>query len=542
MLKLASLRVSTRIQLLVGLTLIGLLALCITALVQLRSSMLEDRKLKTKNMVESALGVIAHHHKLAQEGKMPEDEAKAAARETLRDMRYDGGNYFFVIDTNHVYVLLPTKPEFEGQNKKDMKDANGVFLIQGLVSAAVKGGDFVEYAFPKAGQTIALPKLAYSAPFTPWNWTIGTGIYIDDVDRDYQRNALVLGAIAAILIVAMSVLGWRIGTSVVKQLGGEPSDAAKIMRRVANGDLAVDVGTAPADSMLHALGSMVASLHSLITSINSGADRLVKHAENINHAASEVSSASEQQAESAAAMAAAIEELTVSSSHISDSARETEHNSTEAMTLSGEGSARASQAAAAIQKIAQTVGHASERIRALEERAQQVSSIANVIKDIADQTNLLALNAAIEAARAGEQGRGFAVVADEVRKLAERTASATLEIEQTIQGIQGETGGAVDAMNTALGEVDEGVVLANSASESLRAIEAGARLTLERIGEVASATQEQSGASTSIAQRVEQVAQMVDHTTATIRNTATVANELETIALDLKQQIGRFKV
>jgi len=174
-------------------------------------------------------------------------------------------------------------------------------------------------------------------------------------------------------------------------------------------------------------------------------------------------------------------------------------------------------------------------------RAKQVSTIASVIKDIAGQTNLLALNAAIEAARAGEQGRGFAVVADEVRKLAERTSSATLEIEQMISGIQDDTVGAVEAMNAALPEVQEGVQLASSASESLLAIENGARRTLERVGEVADATKEQSSASTSIAQRVEQIANAVEETTATIRGTAESAHELENIASNLKQLISRFR-
>jgi methyl-accepting chemotaxis protein len=176
------------------------------------------------------------------------------------------------------------------------------------------------------------------------------------------------------------------------------------------------------------------------------------------------------------------------------------------------------------------------------DRKNQVTSIANVIKDIAGQTNLLALNAAIEAARAGEQGRGFAVVADEVRKLAERTSLATTEIEQMIVGIQSDTVGAVEAMNAALPEVQQGVELAASASESLRAIEEGARRTLSRIGEVADATKEQSSASTSIAQRVEQIANMVEQTTDTIRGTAATAHQLQDIAVSLKQLISRFKV
>ena len=212
------------------------------------------------------------------------------------------------------------------------------------------------------------------------------------------------------------------------------------------------------------------------------------------------------------------------------------------MRLAAEGTQRVQQASGAISKMSETVLGASTRIRALEGRISQVSSIANVIKEIAGQTNLLALNAAIEAARAGEQGRGFAVVADEVRKLAERTSSATTEIEQMIVGIQSDTGSAVEAMNAALPEVDEGVSLAASAAESLAAIENGATRTLERVNEIADATREQSAASTAIAQRVEDISNMVENTTKTIRGAAEAAVGLERIAGSLRDQVSHFRV
>jgi len=539
---LGSLRVSTRMHVLVGLALTGLLILCLTALFQLKSSMLEDRKQKTRNLVEVGVGTLAHFQKLAADGKMSEDDAKKAARDTLRDLRYDGSDYFFIVDTSFKYVLFPTKTEFEGVDKSDMVDANGKFLIRDLVNAGKAGGGFVEYAFPKAGQQTAEPKISYAQVFAPWNWVLGTGIYIDDVEHEYKSNALLLGGISLALLVLLGLVGWQVSSSVLGQLGGEPQEAAAVMQRVASGDLTASFDSAPSGSLLRALGDMVGSLRQLVREINEDANRLVDNAEKIASASDDVARAAEQQSDATSAMAAAIEELTVSSNHISDSARETARDSTEAVALSGQGSQRVVQAAAAIQKISDTVSDASGRIRALEERAQQVSSIANVIKDIAGQTNLLALNAAIEAARAGEQGRGFAVVADEVRKLAERTSTATTEIEQMIHGIQSDTSGAVSAMDAALPEVQEGVQLASSASESLQAIESGARRTLGRVGEVADATQEQSSASTSIAQRVEQIANMVEETTDTIRGTAANAHQLQNIATNLKQLIGRFTV
>ncbi len=539
---LASLRVSTRMQLLVGLTLIGLLTLCLTSLFQLKTSMLEDRKHKTRNLVEVGMSIVAHHHKQYVDGKMSEEAAKQAARESLRSLRYDKEDYFFGFDVNGVYFVHGANPSMEGQNKLDMKDTNGKLLIKDLISVAQAGGGYVDYWFPRAGQQQAEPKLSYANLFKPWQWVLGTGIYIDDVDREYREGALLLGGISAVLLLVLSLIGWQVGASVIRQLGGEPKQAAEIMQRVANGDLTTQLDDAPQGSLLNALGNMVGALRQLVSAINKDANSLVDNAERIAQASDDVSRAAEQQSDATSAMAAAIEQLTVSSNHISDSARETAHDTTEAATLASQGTQRVQHATQAIQKISDTVSDASNRIRALEERAQQISSIANVIKDIAGQTNLLALNAAIEAARAGEQGRGFAVVADEVRKLAERTSSATTEIDQMILGIQNDTVGAVDAMAAALPEVQEGVALASSASESLHAIEEGARRTLDRVGDVADATHEQSSASTSIAQRVEQIANMVEATTTTIRGTAATAHHLENIAINLKKQVGQFKV
>jgi methyl-accepting chemotaxis protein len=522
--------------------LFGLLALCLAALFQLKGSMLEDRKQKTKNLVEVATGIVAHYQKLAADGKLSEDEAKSAAKESLRRLRYANGDYYFIFGTNHKYVLSPIKPELEGVDKGDMQDANGKFLVRELVATAQHGGGFVDYWFPRAGQQRAEPKLSYAALFAPWGWVVGTGIYIDDVDSEYWKGAALLGGISFVLLVVLSLFGWQIGGSVVGQLGGEPQLATTIMQRVANGDLTGNVENAPPGSLLHALGGMVVALRQLVGEISSDANRLVGNAEQIACAADEVARSAEQQSDATSAMAAAVEELTVSSNHIADSARDTSQDSTQAVELAGQGAQRVEQASLAIKKISDTVSDASARISALEERATQVSSIANVIKDIAGQTNLLALNAAIEAARAGEQGRGFAVVADEVRKLAERTSAATTEIEQMILGIQGDTVGAVEAMDATLPEVQEGIRLAGSATESLLSIEEGARRTLGRIGEVADATREQSAASTSIAQRIEQIVNMVDETTNTTRNTALTAHQLENIAMSLKQLIGRFRV
>ncbi len=536
-------KISTRMLIIMLLSAIGFIALSTMALVEIKTSMMEDRKTKIRNLVEYAHTQLGFYDTQVKAGKLTLEQAQSLAKDALRAARYDGKEYFWINDFHPKTLMHPIKPELEGKDQTGNKDVNGKALYVEVVNVVrAQGAGFVDYYWSKPGSDAPVPKLSYVKGFEPWGWIIGTGIYIDDVDAAFKKDALLLGSLSAVVLIVLILLGYLVRTSIVRQLGGEPNEAAAIMHQVAAGDLTASVSNAPSDSLLGALDNMVRTLRGLIGEINSGANQLVDNAEQIKHASEEVAIAAERQADATSAMAAAIEELTVSSNHISDSARETEHDSHEAMSLAAQGSERVEEATLAIKNIASTATEVSARIHALEERATQVSSIANVIKDIAGQTNLLALNAAIEAARAGEQGRGFAVVADEVRKLAERTSLATTEIEQMISGIQGETVDAVSAMNTALPEVERGVELAAYASDSLRSIEAGAHRTLDRVGEVASATREQSAASTSIAQRVEDIAQMVDQTTATIRGTADSAGHLECIALNLKQQISRFKI
>jgi methyl-accepting chemotaxis protein len=564
----ATLRVSTRIQLLIGLMLLGLLAVSATSLYHLKGSLLQDRKEKTRNLVESAHSLIAHFRDLQKAGPLDEAAAKAAAVGAVKAMRYEGKEYFWINDLGKPVpkmVMHATVPALDGK-LLDAERFNCATSLQPGIDGPVEttdgrmnlfaafvdvasraGRGFVTYNWPKpkegGGTTTELfPKLSYVMKFDDWGWVIGSGIYIDDVDTLFRRQAALLGGIALSALVLLSLIGWRLGTGILRQLGGEPAAAAEVMRRVAEGDLTATTGNPVPGSMLASLATMVATLRGLVTEIHASGHQLVQLAEHIRDAAGQVSTAAQSQADATSSMAASIEELSVSSDHISSTARDTEEDSRNAMAQASEGSRRVGEATAAISNVVATVRDAADRIHALEERAMQISSIASVIKEIAGQTNLLALNAAIEAARAGEQGRGFAVVADEVRKLAERTAAATTEIEQMLDGIQRDTAASVHAMNDVLPGVEAGVQLASTATVSLNAIETGASRTLERIAEVANATREQSAASTSIAQCVEEISQMVEQTNATIHATAASASELNLIAQGLKAQISKFRV
>ncbi len=354
---------------------------------------------------------------------------------------------------------------------------------------------------------------------------------------------VILVAIFVISLGSSLLLAWLVTSRLMRELGGEPQYVNDVMKSVANGDLTVDIQRGGAEgSVLAAVRTTVTALREMMRTIRDSAEEVATGSREIASAAQSLAGAASTQSDAASSMAAGVEEMTVSVTHISDSARETEINSSRSAQLAEEGEGGAIRASQEMNAIATSIGSASDRIGTLVSRANDIGTIAGVIKDIAAQTNLLALNAAIEAARAGEQGRGFAVVADEVRGLAERTAKATLQIEQMISAIQGDTEQAVQAMETAKPQVHRGVELVDGAARSLREIRQGATDTLARVRDVANATQEQSTASTAIAQQVEEIAQMVDHTSASVKQTATSAAELEHTANRLSEMVGRFRV
>jgi methyl-accepting chemotaxis protein len=237
-----------------------------------------------------------------------------------------------------------------------------------------------------------------------------------------------------------------------------------------------------------------------------------------------------------------VEQVTVSIAHVSEGAREALSISRNSGELSAQGGEIIYRAAEEMKKIADTVRQTSVSIGNLGEQSTRISSIVNVIKEIAGQTNLLALNAAIEAARAGEQGRGFAVVADEVRKLAERTTQATLEVTQMIETIQQASDAAVKGMVDTVEQVDGGVALARQAGDAINQIKNGSEQVLRTVGDISTELAEQSRASADISNHIDKVARMTENNSAAAEQTAMAANQLAELADNMRTTVNRFKI
>jgi methyl-accepting chemotaxis protein len=540
-------KLKTKIALLVIVALLGLLSLVAYSALEMKRDLLNGRREVIQSVLEGTHATLAAYQAQEAAGTLTREQAQKAAAQAIGMVRYGGkdgkSEYVYSFTTEGVGIYHVIKERI-GQNMLEkIRDSQGNYTWKDLLAAAKKSpsGAYTTTLSARPGQKEVVPKLGYVMLFEPWSWVIGTGVYIDDLDDEFRAGLIFDLAIAGVLMVLIGGMGFVIARGVLRQVGGEPADAIGVMSRVAAGDLTGSLPAAPKGSMLGSMGEMVDSIRSMVSEISHSSNQLTQGAEQISSASREVAIASSRQSDATSSMAAAIEEMTVSINHISDSAKDTQDNSLSSVTLSEDGFSRVEVAAHEIREIASRVSDASARIRKLEERANQISSIAAVIKAIAGQTNLLALNAAIEAARAGEQGRGFAVVADEVRKLAERTSVATIEIEQMITGIQADTVQVVGVMDAALPQVAAGVKAAEGAADSLRQIKDGAQLTLGRIRDVADSTREQSIASNSIAQKVEEIATMVDETTAAMQSTADTAADLERIASELARLVSRFR-
>ncbi len=540
----SSLTLKARLLLLIALTLIGMLILGGVQLYAQRASQLELHKTRVTNLAESALTLVNHYYQQQQAGTISQEEAQRQVVESLRSMRYGAANdYFFIYDFNGKAILVAGKPELEGQTFLGKKDPTGNLLWDMVVNAGKQGGKVIEYMFPRPGSDKLLPKVSYVGGFAPWQWAIGTGVYVDDVNQAFYKQLGESVVIIGVLLLIIVVVALRIAKSILNELGGEPQYATRIATEIAAGNLSQSIAVkGGAHSLLGSMHTMQQELRSMVERFNRASEVLSTSAGELTQEMDQVSQGARMTAEATSSTAAAVEQMTVSINHISDSAKETETNSHAADELANQGEKLAIDAASEIRRIATDVTSAAELIRGLVERSREVDSMSMVIKDIADQTNLLALNAAIEAARAGEQGRGFAVVADEVRKLAERTASATQDINRTIQAIQGDTAQAASRMDVVTDQVSLGVSLTEKAAEALREIEVGARMTLEKTREVANAAQEQSQASNNIAGNIERIAQMVEESDAAVHSAHDQVRRLDDLAKELHQAAASFKL
>ena len=356
-----------------------------------------------------------------------------------------------------------------------------------------------------------------------------------------RQSMLWVGGIAIILVGALSL---TIASGILRQMGGEPTDAVAITRRIAEGDLTVPVPCAAGDrdSLLAAIANMQQQLRTLIGEVARSADNLFRSSASLSSDVAQVTRNGQDEENAARATAEAVQAIAANVTQIGASAGIAQDLSAQAGRYSQEGNTVIAQVTREMSQIADAVGESSAQIQTLGSLSNGISNIVNVIKEIADQTNLLALNAAIEAARAGEAGRGFAVVADEVRKLAERTSSSTGEITRMIENIRSGVSDAVTSMEKASSWVAEGVTLARNAAGSMENIHSGADQASHAVTEITGALLAGNRDLVAIEQRMGEIVRMVESNGNSVATMARSTGEIAQMAHRLTDSIRCFKI
>lgn len=350
--------------------------------------------------------------------------------------------------------------------------------------------------------------------------------------------------IIATVLVLICVAGGMIQVAINKMLS-PLKDASTVVRKVAEGDLTVPIPSRPKDEvglLLEDMGIMVANLKKMILGVKSSAETIAQSSQELSASAEQMTRGIEGQSGRSAQIAAASEEM---SQTVIDVARNTASIADSAMDTAKTaqtGGSVVARSVSEVQAIANSVGSSAATLSTLGEKSQQIGEIVGVINDIADQTNLLALNAAIEAARAGEQGRGFAVVADEVRKLAEKTAKATSEISTMIKSIQEEVDGSITAMQQATKQVEVGVNYSTQAGDALQSIIHGVEGLQSMVQQIASATEQMSSTSEVVSNDIQAIASSSQEMSASSGQIAQASTRLAGLAGNLQGLVRQFRI
>ncbi|GAA5181873.1 methyl-accepting chemotaxis protein [Niveibacterium umoris] len=357
----------------------------------------------------------------------------------------------------------------------------------------------------------------------------------------YKTAFGVLAALIVVAMAAMVVLGWLLAASITRPLTSLRNTVVEIGSSLDFTRRIPSRGRDEIGQTVAAFNTMVESVQASFAELAQSAGRVGEAARGMQHTSQQLAQSAGVQADSASAMAAAVEEVTVSINHVADRAQEAATLSADASRSAGSGAQVVGATVQRFSTIATEVDQTAASLDALQSETARISSVVGVIREVAEQTNLLALNAAIEAARAGEQGRGFAVVADEVRGLAERTAKSTSEITQLVGRIQSGAQQVVQRMQQTVATVKEGASEAVAAGEAIHTIKGSSDQAVDMVSDITDSIREQSAASNAIAQQVERIATMTEESTASARHTASAASDLNALAEKMVGAISRYR-
>ncbi|MGF1817338.1 methyl-accepting chemotaxis protein, partial [Vibrio splendidus] len=538
-------KLKTQAYLLSGIILIALLALTATGLWTLRVASNMDNKARVTELFKSAYSILTEVEKMAIDGTLEEQQAKQLATRLLRNNIYKDNEYVYVADENMTFVATPLDPQLHGTSFNDFKDGDGNSvgqLIQRVLGS--RTGQIIEYTWTQKLPDGTIEEKLSMAEKTPhWGWVVGTGIGFNEVNARFWSTAqwqLFLCVVIAGLILSSLIASIK---RMLALLGGEPKDVREAVQAVAEGRIQTYFETQATDgSIYHAVQQMSKSLAELVSNLDASMLALRGELQRVEDRAGAIAQLTETQQQSTEMIATAMTEMASSANNVADSAGDTARNTDEADKQSQHTQQLIHNTVDNIQGLAGQLGTASEAVANLDSDVHNIVKVLDVIGDIAEQTNLLALNAAIEAARAGEQGRGFAVVADEVRNLAGRTQSSTKEIQLMINNLQEGSRNAIKTMEVCATTSESTVTESQNASEALQQIVVALESISSMSHQIATAAAEQTQVSDDISKRINMIEESGNQLSNVVTESHNSTQTLASLSNELEAWVNRFEV